>query len=169
MMKFFNLLFSAILILTVSFLSPACAEDQKSLSGEVADRFAEAQEKLLNAKGSYKTIKMQEDAIKNMRRATKLSLRASKMRAKAEKLQNKADSLVNKANLAALSRGLYITNPLAPVMMLPPPQLSAEGASSPPVPGQSIKVNVSIPKSEEVSLQGQKNNYAPEPSTENNY
>ena len=116
-------------------------------------------------------IKQQEKAIKDMRRATSLSLKASRLRARAEKLQTRADALVNKANLTALSRGLYITNPLAPVMMQPPPAIAAQGATSPvtpPVPGQVI--NISAPKPEEVSLgDSTKNNYLPQPQTENNY
>lgn len=125
------------------------------------DPMVEAQEKLLNAKGSYKTIKGQEKAIKDMKKATKLSLRAAKLRAKAEVLQIKADVLVHKANQAALSRGLYITNPSAAVQLqsasAPPP--SAGGATSQtanapsyvPVPGRPI--NIIIPKDEEVSYQ----------------
>ena len=148
----FKLLFFIILVVISSTFTQVFADGEDKLSGSAIDRFAEAQEKLLQARGSYKTIKMQEDAIENMRKATKLSLKASKLRAKAEKLQNKADALVNKANLTALSRGLYITNPLAPVMMQPPPAISAEPQNSPvtpPVPGQQI--NITIPKPEEVS------------------
>lgn len=142
------------LVLTILFsnIVPVLAEGEDKLSGGVEDRLAEAQEKLITAKGSYKTIKMQEAAIENMRRATKMSLKAAKLRAKAEKLQYKADTLVNKANLSALSRGLYVTNPLAPVMMQPPPEVASKPADSPvtpPVPGEPI--NVSIPRQEEVT------------------
>ncbi|MBI3590943.1 MAG: hypothetical protein HY094_06145 [Candidatus Melainabacteria bacterium] len=160
-----NLFLALLLILTMSQGSLCrAAEEEKPLAGAVEDRFREAQEKLLHAKGSYKTIRMQEEAIQNMRRATKLSLRAARLRAKAERMQNKADALVNKANLAALSRGLYITNPLAPVMMQPPPEVAAQPATSPvtpPVPGQPI--NVTIPQPQEVSENSNNNNYLPSP------
>ena len=164
-MKLFKFGFLLILFL-VLIQFPILAEgDDKSLSGAVADRMAEAQEKLLSAKGSYKTIRMQEDAIKNMRRATKLSLKASRLRARAERMQMKADSLVNKANLAALSRGLYITNPLAPLMMQPPPAVGVQASISPvtpPVPGEPI--NVTVPREEEVS-----NAHLPSPPVVDNY
>ena len=135
---------------TISFNLPIYAQEDKALSGQVADRFTEAQEILLQAKGSYKTIKMQEEAIENMRKATNLSLKAARLRAKAERLQHKADVLVNKANLAALSRGLYITNPLAPAVMTEPPPVVVESSKtpvSPPVPGSPI--NIAIPKEQE--------------------
>ena len=147
-MKFLLLI---LLILSIN-LQAAWADGDKPSAGSVLDSLAEAQEKLLHAKGSYKTIRMQEDAIQNMRKATSLSLRAAKLRAKAEKMQHKADVLVNKANLSALSRGLYVTNPLAPVMMQPPPGVAVQPATSPvtpPVPGEPI--NITIPKQQEVS------------------
>ena len=124
----------------------ALANNGGPLTGSVSDPLVDAQEKLLHMKGSYKTIKQQENAIESMRKATRLSLKAAKLRAKAEQLQAKADILVNKANQQALSRGLYITNPLSPVMMQPPP--SAQTAKA-PVPGQNI--NIVLPKTEEVS------------------
>ncbi|MBI2995473.1 MAG: hypothetical protein HYY52_02035 [Candidatus Melainabacteria bacterium] len=148
----FSLLFLLVLISLCLLTKSVRSEEPKSLSAEIIDRYAEAQEKLLHAKVNYKTIRMQENAIENMRKATRLSLKASKLRAKAERLQNKADVLVNKANLAALSRGLYITNPLTPVMSPPPPEVTSQVVSSPvspPVPGQPI--NVAIPRGEEVS------------------
>ena len=129
-----KLLLALLLIITMSQGSLCRAQEEKPLTGTVDDRFREAQEKLLHARGSYKTIRMQEEAIQNMRKATKLSLKASKLRAKAERMQMKADSLVNKANLAALSRGLYITNPLAPVMMQPPPTVGVQASASPVAP-----------------------------------
>lgn len=132
----------------------------KPLTGEVSDPLVEAQEKLLHAKGSYKTIRQQESAIEDMRKATRLSLKAAQLRTKAEKLQSRADLLVNKANQQALSRGLYITNPLAPVKMQSPP--TAQTAKAPtlvPVPGQPI--NIIVPKQEEVSYE--QNESAPVP------
>src|SRR3989338_605416 len=96
----------ALMILSVN-LQPVLADTGKPLAGGVSDPFVEAQEKLMNSKGSYKTIKQQENAIENMRKATRLSLKAANLRAKAEKLQTKADLLVNKANQQALSRGVY--------------------------------------------------------------
>ena len=146
-----------ILVFTIFFYGyPSFANDEKPLTGSVSDPLVEAQEKLINVKGSYKTIRQQEHAIEDMRKATKLSLRAAKLRAKAEKLQSKSDLLVNKANQVALSRGLYITNPMAPVMMQPPPAPNPESqtAKAPafiPVPGQPI--NIIVPKQEEVSYQ----------------
>lgn len=148
------------------------AQEEKPLSGQVSDRFTEAQEILLQARGSYKTIKMQEEAIENMRKATNLSLKAARLRTKAERLQHKADVLVNKANLAALSRGLYITNPLAPVKMDPPP-VAIEPATtpvSPPVPGKPI--NISIPKEQERVVYKQEANgddMLPEPPATNDF
>lgn len=137
-----------VFLILLSTNSPVIADrGGRPLTGSVTDPFVEAQEKLLHAKGSYKTIRQQEDAIQNMRRATRLGLKAASLRAKAEKLQNKADLLVNKANQQALSRGLYITNPLAPVKMQPPPV--AKAPSFVPVPGQPI--NIIVPKQEEVS------------------
>lgn len=143
------------LVLSIMLLGTysAYAGDEKP-EGELTDRMAEAQERLLRAKGSYKTIRMQESAIENMRKATKLSFKAAKLRAKAERMQHKADILVNKANLSALSRGLYITNPLAPIMTEPPPAVASKPAASPvtpPVPGEPI--NISIPKEEEISYE----------------
>ena len=143
------------LAILLSIVSPAFADDEKQLTGQVSDPVVEAQEKLMHAKGSYRTVKQQEDAIRDMKRATRLSLRAAKLRAKAERLQTKADMLVNKANKEALTHGLYITNPLSPVMMQPPqaPQQESQTAKAPsivPVPGQPI--NIIIPKQEEVSL-----------------
>ena len=165
-MRFFKTLV-AFLILFFLLASVAYADDKAAAEApapDVADRFAEAQGKLLSAKGVYKTIRMQEEAIKNMRKATKLSLNAAKLRAKAEKMQTKADLLVNKANLSALSRGLYITNPLAPVMAQPPPQIVSKPTTTPitpPVPGEPI--GVTIPIDEEVSFKPQQqpvlNNY----------
>lgn len=150
-----NLVLLCIVLTTFSsFPSLAKADGDKPLAGSVSDPFVEAQEKLMYAKGTYKTIMQQEDAIQNMRKATKLNLRAAQLRAKAEKLQTKADILVSKANQSALSRGLYITNPLAPVMMQPPPQAkqgTTAAASFVPVPGQPI--NIIVPKQEELSYQ----------------
>ena len=168
-----NLLLALLLIITMSQGNLCRAEGEKALTGAIDDRFREAQEKLLHARGSYKTIRMQAEAIQNMRKATKLSLRAARLRAKAERMQNKADGLVNKANLAALSRGLYITNPLAPVMMQPPPEVAVQSATSPvtpPVPGQPI--NTAIPKPQEVSYQenpNNNNNYLPNPPSGNDF
>lgn len=146
------------LILLCSFLlgfsSNCFADNSKSLSGAVSDPMVEAQEKLMYAKGTYKTIQQQENAIKDLKKATKLSLRAAKLRANAEKLQSRADILVNKANQQALSRGLYITNPLSPVMMQPPPVAKSESASATsivPVPGQPV--NIIVPRNEEVSFE----------------
>lgn len=134
------------------------------LAGSVTDPMVEAQERLLHAKGSYKTIKQQENAIEDMRKATRLSLKAANLRAKAEKLQTKADMLVTKANQQALSRGLYITNPLGQIMMQPPP-VAAEPpkSSSGPVPGQAI--NIVLPRQEEVS----QNDSSSEMPTLNNF
>ena len=171
-MKTYSLsLFICLILISFSFFffffspSPSFADNAKPLTGEVSDPFVEAQEKLMHAKGSYKTIKQQEDAIQNMRRATRLTLKAAQLRAKAEKLQNRADSLVTKANQQALSRGLYITNPMAPVMMQPPPGVNTtETAKAPsilPVPGQPI--NIIVPKQEEVSY-GQEEAAPPVPS-----
>lgn len=174
-------MFHLILILMALIInSSALAEDIKPLIGSVSDPVVEAQEKLMHAKGSYKTIKEQERAIKDMRKATKLSLKAASLRAKAEKLQTKADVLVNKANQTALSRGLYITKPMAPVMMQPPPEAnptsaqveappenvqSAQKPTFVPLPGQPI--NIIIPKQEEVSYQS--DSYLPTPPTVSNY
>ena len=143
----------ALIFLLVFIAFPVNAEnDSPQGSG---DPMVDAQEKLLHARGNYKTIKAQEDAIESMKKATKLSLRAAKLRAKAEKLQTKADVLVNKANQTALSRGLYITGPNAPVMNQPPqltaPAQTAIAPSFVPVPGQPI--NIIVPKQEEVSYQ----------------
>ena len=168
-----------ILLLTVLLIAnllitgrPAYADggmaEDKTLTGQVSDPLVEAQEKLMHAKGSYNTARQQESAIENMRKATKLSLKAAKLRTRAEKLQTKADLLVNKANQTALSRGLYITNPLSPVMMQPPPEApkQAQVPSFVPVPGQGI--NIVIPKQEEVSYeQGDSN--LPEPPTVSNF
>ena len=135
-----------LILLAFSFtLNTALANTNNTLTGGVSDPLVEAQERLTNIQSTYKTIQQQEDAIKDMRKATKLSLKAAKLRAKAESLQAKADALVNKANQQALSRGLYITNPVAPVMMEPPPQ----AANPSPVPGQPI--NIFIPRQDEVS------------------
>ena len=140
--------FLLILIVFLSCALNSLANEGAPLAGSVSDPFVDAQERLLYAKGSYKTIKQQENAIKDMRKATNLSLKAAKLRTRAEKLQTKADILVNKANQQALSRGLYITNPLSPVMMQPPP--SAQTAKNPaPIPGQNI--NIVLPRQEEVS------------------
>ena len=141
-------------LVLISLSLNASAEDPKQLTGQVSDPMVEAQEKLLHARGSYKMIKQQENAIEDMRKATRLSLKAARLRAKAERLQTKSDQLVNKANQAALSRGLYITNPMAPVMMQAPPAAQAVQAKVPsfvPVPGQPI--NIIVPKQEEVSYQ----------------
>lgn len=162
-MKVYSILFAAIIFFTgIPVFADGMSNASKALSGEVSDPLVEAQEKLMYAKGSYKTVKQQENAIENMRKATRLSLKAAKLRARAEKLQSKADMLVGKANQAALSRGLYITNPLAPVMMQPPPEASkaAQAPSFVPVPGQAI--NIVIPKQEEVSYD-QNGNTLPEP------
>ena len=127
------------------------ADTGKSLSGSVSDPFVEAQEKLMNAKGSYKTIKQQENAIQNMRKETRISLKAANLRAKAEKLQTKADILVTKANQQALSKGLYITNPLGGIMMQAP-TVAEQPKESAPVPGNAV--NITCPKQEEVSQNG---------------
>jgi hypothetical protein len=144
------------LILVFSFLfSASCkvlADTNKPLTGEVSDPLVEAQEKLMYAKGSYKTVKDQLQAIKHLRKATRLSLKAAKLRASAEKLQSKADILVNKANQQALTRGLYITSPLSPVMMQPPLQAQQRPVSATsivPIPGQPV--NIIVPRNEEVS------------------
>ena len=151
------------LILSAQTVYVPCfsADDGKTLTGQVSDPLVEAQEKLLHAKGSYKTIKAQESAIEDMRRATNLSLKAAKLRAKAEKLQSRADLLVNKANQQALSRGLYITNPLAPVKMQSPPaaQKTASAPAIYPVPGQPV--NIIIPKQEEVSYEDSNGSESP--------
>lgn len=171
-------MYKLILILILSsFMFPAFAGEEKSLNGygSVNDPIVEAQEKLLHAKGSYKTVTQQKSAIEDLRKATKLSLKAAKLRAKAEKLQGKSDLLVNKANQFALSRGLYITNPLSPVMMQPPPATNAQAqtAQAPaivPVPGQPI--NIIVPKKEEVSYQQPQEssqNQLPEPPTLNDF
>ena len=155
-----NLLILVFLILFLAFL-PASANDSGTLIGGISDPMVEAQEKFLRAKGSYSTVKEQERAIKDLKKAIKLNLRASTLRSKAEKLQTKADGLVNKANQQALSRGLYITNPLVPMMMQPPPsaqQRTASGQTA-PIPGQPI--NIILPKQESVSYD-QYNNPLPE-------
>lgn len=155
------ILFFLILLSTIS-PSPVFSDNGKPLTGEISDPLVEAQEKLLHAKGSYKTIRSQETAIEDMRKATRLSLKAAKLRTRAEKLQARADLLVNKANQQALSRGLYITNPLAPVMMQPPPvQQAAKPSTVIPVPGQPV--NIIIPKQEEVSFEDTSNSTAPVP------
>ena len=143
--------FLLLILLVLSVNLSVLADTGKPLAGSVSDPFVEAQEKLMHAKGSYKTIRQQENAIQDMRKATRLSLKAAKLRAQAEKLQSKADILVSKANQQALSRGLYITNPLGPVMMQPPPAAdqTARAPSFVPVPGQPI--NIVIPRQEEVS------------------
>ena len=144
-----------IAILTLLFLGitllPVMANGNDPQSAANADPFVEAQEKLQSAKGNYRTIRQQENAIQDMRKATRLSLRAAKLRAKAEKLQTKADVLVNKANQHALSRGLYITTPDG-IMMQPPPSAKDQTAKATvPVPGQPV--NIIFPqKQEEVSL-----------------
>ena len=76
-----------VLIFTNLFLNNICALAQSNnqpLAGGVSDPFVEAQEKLLHAKGSYKAIRQQENAIEDMRKATRLSLKAAALRAKAE-------------------------------------------------------------------------------------
>ena len=151
-------------------LSSFGAEEEKVLSGQIEDRLAEAQERLLQAQGSYRTIKMQEDAIENMRKATRLSLKAANLRAKAEKLQRKADVLVNKANVSAVSRGLYITNPLAPIKMEPPPPVVSKHQSSPvtpPVPGEPI--NITIPSQPEVTYKQEEDSASDGTATINNF
>ena len=146
-----------LMILSVNIQS-VLADTRNPLAGSVTDPMVEAQERLLHAKGNYKTIKQQENAIENMRKATRLSLKAANLRAKAEKLQTRADMLVTKANQQALSRGLYITNPLGGIMMQAPPV--AEQPKEPaPVPGNAI--NIVLPKNnEEVS----ENNSPPVPT-----
>ena len=147
--------FLLLVLLAFSVNLSVLADTEKPLNGSVSDPFVDAQEKLMHAKGSYKTIRQQEDAIKDMRKATSLSLKAAKLRAYAEKLQTRADLLVTKANQQALSRGLYITNPLGQIMMQAPPvanqpqDQTPKAASFVPVPGQPI--NIIIPKQEEVS------------------
>lgn len=174
-MKFYLVLFSIILAMSscpVKADTKATA-DTKALTGSADDPFVEAQEKLMHAKGSYKTAQQQEKALEQMRKAAKLSLRASKLRAKAERLQTKADSLVVKANQQALTRGLYITNPLLPVKMQTPPAAdkTAEKPSFVPVPGQSI--NIIAPRQQEVSYenkdQASSDDYLPDPPTVNNF
>ena len=162
--------FLLLVLLVLSVNLYAMADTGMSLAGSVTDPFVEAQEKLMHAKGSYKTIKQQEDAIQNMRKATRLSLKAANLRARAEKLQTKADILVTKANQQALSKGLYITNPLGPIMMQAPPVAEKPQEQTPkaalfvPVPGQPI--NIVIPKQEEVS---QNSESSPELPTLNNF
>jgi len=71
-----------------------------------------------------------------------------------ERLQSKADLLVNKANQQALSRGLYITNPLSPPIMMQPPPAVKQTAQAPtiiPVPGQPV--NIIVPRQEEISYE----------------
>ena len=136
----------SLLILLIITTSASLANNGNPLTGTVSDPLVDAQERLLHAKGNYKSIRLQEAAIKDMRKATKLSLKASNLRARAEKLQAKADLLVNKANQQALSRGLYITSPLSPVMMQPPLQ---DQTAKAPVPGHNI--NIVLPRQEEVS------------------
>ncbi len=152
-------LLMALFLLSVSL--PVMADNTNPLAGQVTDPLVEAQERLLHAKGNYKTIKQQEIAIEDMRKATRLSLKAAKLRAKAEKLQTKADLLVNKANQQALSRGVYITSPLSPVMMQAPP-VAEQPRETAPVPGNAI--NIVLPKQEEVSDNG-----APPVPTLNSY
>ena len=157
-----NMKFLLLVLLVLSVNLSALADTGKPLSGSVSDPFVEAQEKLMHAKGSYRTIQQQEDAIQNMRKATRLSLKAASLRAKAEKLQTKADILVTKANQQALSKGLYITNPLGGIKMQAPPV--AEQPKEPaPVPGNAI--NIVLPKNnEEVS-----ENSSPPVPTLNNF
>ena len=150
------------LLIVLSLNLPSMADTGNPLTGSVNDPFVEAQEKLMHAKGSYKTIKQQEDAIQNMKKATRLSLKAANLRAKAEKLQTKADMLVTKANQQALSKGLYITNPLGQIMMQAPP-VAEQPKESAPVPGNAI--NIMLPKNEEVS----QNNTSPPVPTLNNF
>lgn len=158
-------MFYLLLVLCLSVSIPVLADDEKSLKGSVSDPLVEAQEKLMHAKGSYKTVRQQENAIEDMRKATKLSLKASKLRAKAEKLQTRADLLVNKATQVAITRGLYITNPMAPVMMQPPPSAPSKTASATsvvPIPGQPI--NIIVPKQEEITYDQGSGGVLPEPS-----
>ncbi len=143
-----NMKFLLLMLLMLSVNLSAMADTGMSLAGSVSDPFVEAQEKLMHAKGSYKTIQQQEDAIQSMRKATRLSLKAASLRAKAEKLQTKADILVTKANQQALSKGLYITNPLGQIMMQAPP-VANQAQEQAPVPGNAI--NIVFPKQEEVS------------------
>lgn len=153
--------FLLLILLILSINLSAMADTGMPLAGSVNDPFVEAQEKLMHAKGSYKTIKQQEDAIQSMRKATKLSLKAANLRARAEKLQTKADMLVTKANQQALSKGLYITNPLGSIMMQAPP-VAEQPKESAPVPGNAI--NIVFPKNnEEVS----ENNSPPVPTLNN--
>ncbi len=171
-MKFKFLVLSGLILLnTVQAKADNTATNK--IQVVASDNFIEAQEKLMNAKGSYRTAVQQEDAIKNMRKAAKLSLRAASLRSKAEKMQTKADTLMNKAGQQAVTRGLYITNPLSPLMMQPPPSVakSNDKPSFVPVPGQSI--NIIAPKAEQVSYDGndqsQQEEYLPEPPTLNNF
>lgn len=158
------------LIIVLSFLlNSSCkvfADNNKPLSGQVSDPLVDAQEKLMYAKGSYKTVKDQVQAIKDLRKATRLSLKAANLRARAEKLQSKADILVNKANQQALSRGLYITSPLSPVMMQPPTQAQQRPVSATsivPVPGQPV--NIIVPRNEQVSYEeGSSDSYQESPN-----
>ena len=150
------------LLIVLSLNLSSMADTGNPLTGSVNDPFVEAQEKLMHAKGSYKTIKQQENAIQNMKKATRLSLKAANLRAKAEKLQTKADMLVTKANQQALSKGLYITNPLGQIMMQAPP-VAEQPKESAPVPGNAI--NIMLPKNEEVS----QNNTSPPVPTLNNF
>ena len=157
-----NMKFLLLILIVLSLNLSAMADTEKPLAGSVSDPFVEAQEKLMHAKGSYKTIQQQEDAIQNMRKATRLSLKAASLRAKAEKLQTKADILVTKANQQALSKGLYITNPLGGIMMQAPP-IAEQPKESAPVPGNAI--NIVLPKNEDVS----ENNNSPPVPTLNNF
>ena len=155
--------FLLLLLILLSVNMPVWADTGKPLAGSVSDPFVEAQEKLLHAKGSYKTIRQQESAIEDMRKATRLSLKAAKLRAHAEKLQTKADVLVNRANQQALSKGLYITNPLGGINMQPPPVAEQVKEPAAPVPGNAI--NIVLPKNEEVS----ENSASPPVPTLNNF
>ena len=152
MKLFFTLILSMMFYFFVS-ASPSMADPSMPLQGAVDDPFVEAQEKLMYAKGSYKTITQQQKAVQDMRKAVKLSLKASKLRAKAEKLQNKANLLVTRSNQDAINKGIYITNPLSPVMMQPPPGAEAKAPKPAPVPGQPI--NIILPKQDQVSYDGE--------------
>ncbi len=179
-MKFYLILFSIVLALANC---PAKADNVPAGNIQKAgttssEALMEAQEKLMNAKGSYNTARQQESALENMRKAAKLSLKAAKLRSRAEKLQTKADSLVEKASHQAVSRGLYITNPLLPVNMQKPPsaEQTAKKPTFVPVPGQSI--NIIAPKANEVSYsnnqeqgnsQESSEEYLPDPPTVNNF
>lgn len=156
-----------ILSILLTYFVPAFADNGAPLVGKVSDPIVEAQEKLIYAKGSYATVKEQEKAIEDLKRAVRLSLKASKLRAKAEKLQAKADTLANKATQNAITRGLYITNPLNPIQMQPPPAVERAAEKPAPIPGQPI--NIILPRQETVTYdEGASSDFLPSPPVPRN-